>query len=599
MATHASAPFRPASLWGCLALAGAYVATGVLFRTPALEPITGALVWPPAGLALAALLLFGLRLWPGVVAGALLEPWLAGFPPLAVLGSSLGIVVETVGSAWLLRRAGFRTSLDRVRDVLLLLAIAVLGGALTGATVNGALKVLTGTLSWPDLVRYCLSCYRGDALAFLLVTPFALTWGSAGRFEWLRRRPGEATAFLTGLVAVTSFATGGLPVGLRSGLPTRYLSFPFLFWGALRLGPPAVATANLIVVGIAARGRWLAEGVLPGEPVTDRLLLLWAYSFFGSFTGLLLAANTKEREAAHRQAEIIADANTGLTRSLNLDTVLDTMLRALARLVPFDSANVMLHEGGRLIQCAERGYERFGRRSHLGPFPVEKPFWWGRLQQGSVLIPDTRLEPLWADLPGCEHVRNWLAVPLRSGGELIGLYSLDKAEPGFFTAEHVRLAEALAAQGAVAIDNARLYEQSRRVQEALRASEEKFATAFFASPDAMSINALADGRYMEVNESFLRFMRCGVKTSSGARPSSSRYGRTPPRSTPFARACSRKPPCGTTNSPCAIARGTRAPCSSPSTASSSTARPAYWWWPVTSASGSAWRRRCGPPKRGS
>ena len=125
----------------------------------------------------------------------------------------------------------------------------------------------------------------------------------------------------------------------------------------------------------------------------------------------------------------------------------------------------------------------FSGSSHLGPFPMEKPFWWERLQQGSVLIDGHRLAtPRGPRLPGCEHVRNWLAVPLRAGGELIGLYSLDKAEPGFFTTEHVRLAEALAGQGAVAIANARLYEQSRRDQEALRASEERFLKAFQLQP---------------------------------------------------------------------------------------------------------------------
>ena len=107
--------------------------------------------------------------------------------------------------------------------------------------------------------------------------------------------------------------------------------------------------------------------------------------------------------------------------------------------------------------------------------------------------------PSWGPL-----VRSGLAVPLRAGGEWIGLYTLGKKEPGFFTPEHLRLAESLAAQGAVAIANARLYEQSRRDQEALRASEARFATAFLASPVAMSISDLAEGRFVEVNEAFIR-----------------------------------------------------------------------------------------------
>src|SRR5687768_14115248 len=111
--TRPRAP-SPSTLLGCVALAAVYVAAGLLFRSPALRPIAEGLTWPPVGLALAGLLLFGLRLWPGMVAGAFLEPWVGGIPPATSLGSSLGIVVETVGTAWLLGRTDFRPSLERV-----------------------------------------------------------------------------------------------------------------------------------------------------------------------------------------------------------------------------------------------------------------------------------------------------------------------------------------------------------------------------------------------------------------------------------------------------------------------------------------------------
>src|SRR5688500_253179 len=356
----------PSTLLGCLALAGVYFATGLLFRLPALRPISDGLTWPPVGLALAGLLLFGLRLWPGVVAGAFLEHWVSGVPLANGLGSTLGITIETVGAAWLLGRTDLRPSLERVRDVLLLLFIAVLGGALLGAAVNAASKLLTGSLAWSHLLGYWLGCFKGDALAFMVVTPLPLTWGSATGLDWLRHKKGEAAAFVTGLAGVTYLATGGLPAALESGFPTRYLTLPFLFWGALRLGPSVVAAANVIVVGISGSGRWLAEGAFPGEPISDRMLLLWACSCCGSLTGLLLAANTREHQTARRQARIIEEANVGLTRSLDLDKVLDTLLTALARLVPFDTANVMLNDGDRLLQRAEKNYEVFSGRSHLG-----------------------------------------------------------------------------------------------------------------------------------------------------------------------------------------------------------------------------------------
>ena len=67
----------------------------------------------------------------------------------------------------------------------------------------------------------------------------------------------------------------------------------------------------------------------------------------------------------------------------------------------------------------------------------------------------------WQRMPGADHVRNWMGVPLVCSGKVIGLYSLDKVQPGFFQAEHVRVAESLAARAASAIQNAQLFEQSQ------------------------------------------------------------------------------------------------------------------------------------------
>src|SRR5262249_1356881 len=153
------------------------------------------------------------------------------------------------------------------------------------------------------------------------------------------------------------------------------------------------------------------------------------------------------------------------------DVVLDRLLDHLSQLVPYDSANVMLLDAdGRLVTRAARGYERFrnpaGARAGvfegaLLPAVVGPVLAGGR----SVLLSDVRHHPGWERKPGGEHVMSWLGVPLLSRGRAIGLYSLDKAEPGFFTEEHQALTEALAPQAVVAIENARLYERSQRAVE--------------------------------------------------------------------------------------------------------------------------------------
>ncbi len=489
-------PLRPSSprlgtLSGSLLLAAVYIGAGALFRTEALRPIADILAWPPIGIALGLVLLWGPRVWPGLVAAALVEPWLAGIPVARFLGSSAGLTLEVLASAWVLRRLAFQNSLDRVRDVLYLASVAVLGGALVGAILNSTYLALLGYLPWSDLARFCFSCFRGDALAFLILTPLVTTWGSDLRFAWLRGRAPEWTALLATMVPATYLISGGIQRVWVPTFPIRYLLFPWLFWSALRFGPPGAALSNVIVVGMVSQGEWLRIGVpsdSPGELVTNRLLLLWAYSFLGCLISLVLAAVTRQQERARSQAELIREANLALARNLNLQSVLEALLEHVEKLVPYDTANVMLLEGENLVVRAGRNYQRWTDRNIVGMrFPLADLPMWEALRGGQpVIVPDTLKEKRWIVMQGTEYVRNWLAVPITAGGQPIGLYALDKAVPGYFHREHIRLVESLASQAAVAIQNARLYEEGRQTAEALRLSEEKFAKAFYALPTRWS-----------------------------------------------------------------------------------------------------------------
>ena len=121
---------------------------------------------------------------------------------------------------------------------------------------------------------------------------------------------------------------------------------------------------------------------------------------------------------------------------------------------------MLLEDATHLVVRAGRGFERWMGGSELGV-----RFWdtasVASLRQvlesrQSLLIPDVSEYPAWEPIPGTEYIQSWLGVPLISSGEVIGVYSMDKAEAGFFTEEHARLAEMLAAHGAVAIEHARL-----------------------------------------------------------------------------------------------------------------------------------------------
>ncbi len=205
--------------------------------------------------------------------------------------------------------------------------------------------------------------------------------------------------------------------------------------------------------------------------------------------------------------EVLRAAALDLTRTLDLDSVLSKLLEHLERLVPYDTANVMLIEdGSRLAIRALRGYERWGDAgvTQASAFDLATHPILGAITAGqrSILIADTHVYPGWQRNAGAEHVRNWIGVPLVAAGEGIGLYAVDKHEPSFFTEEHVRLTEALAPHASIAIQNARLFQRLQANEERFRALVENSAEGIamldrrgrvlYASPSSTSLGMTAD-----------------------------------------------------------------------------------------------------------
>jgi PAS domain S-box-containing protein len=176
---------------------------------------------------------------------------------------------------------------------------------------------------------------------------------------------------------------------------------------------------------------------------------------------------------ARQTADVLREASAALSRSLDLDVVIETSLDFIRRLVPYDGAEiVLLGSDDELIVRGRRGDWPWSTREHTGPGSIELdelPDLVEILQaQKTLVIADTSQHRHWLPIRNEGAALSCLVVPLLAGGKAIGIYSLHKNQPGYFTAEHVELAEALASLAAVAVQNAWLFEQVRVGSERLQ-----------------------------------------------------------------------------------------------------------------------------------
>jgi PAS domain S-box-containing protein len=248
--------------------------------------------WPPAGLALAALLLWGIRFWPGVAIGAFLVNATSGVSLAGAAGIAVGNTLEALVGAWLLTRVvRFSPSLDRLRDVLALVLLAALLSPTISATIGVASLWLSGAIASTSLGPLWAVWWSGDAMGVVGVAPFILTWMVTPRVRLSFAQAVEAVALLPILVVVTDLL-------FKTPFSYVYAIFPVVSWAALRLGPRGAATATLLVSSMAIRYTLRGLGPFVASTPTHNLALLQTFMGLLATSALVLAALMTERKAA-------------------------------------------------------------------------------------------------------------------------------------------------------------------------------------------------------------------------------------------------------------------------------------------------------------
>jgi len=250
--------------------------------------------WPPTGVALAALLLAGVRYWPGIAIGALLLNATSGVSLLGAAGIAMGNTLEAVVGTLLLQRvARFRPSLDRLQDVLALVLLAGILSTAVSATVGVTSLLLSGSTPSTSVGRLWFVWWSGDAMGTLIAAPVFLTWLTTPRLREPLARAAEALTLLVILVALTS-------VLFLTRISYVYAVFPFAIWAALRFGPRGAATATLLVSSLAVWYTLNGLGPFVASTLTHNLALLQSFIGLLAVTTLVIAALLTERTAAEQ-----------------------------------------------------------------------------------------------------------------------------------------------------------------------------------------------------------------------------------------------------------------------------------------------------------
>ena len=456
-----------------LILATAYFGAAKLGLVFALFGNSVSLIWPASGIAVAALVLSGLRLAPGVALGALLANLSLRSPPLTAAVIALGATLAAIAAAWLLTRPGtedgdrFDPRLARVRDVLRLIFPAALGTPVIAAAIGVAALAQAQLVESERVIRAGVAWWAGDALGVLLFAPLVLAWARDLR---PRIAVAEAVAHAV-LIAAVLFAGA---VVLASHLPRErteilaaFVLFPLAVWPAVRFPMREVATFNVALAMLVVAAAWFGLGPFLGSADPADLVATIGLLASVTLTTLLLCALSSERRAAAERMRRSEERFRSLTQlSADWYWEQDEQFR-------FSEVSPAFHA----VTAIEPSEQLGKRRWEL---PLEE-------RDSPALAAHRR------QVEAHQPFRDLLLG--RRGADGRVRYTLTSGEPIFDASGEFR------GYRGVGRDVTAQMEADRAVRE----SRELFARIFSSSPNPMLINRIPDNRVLEVNDAWCAF----------------------------------------------------------------------------------------------
>lgn len=293
---------NPASVGGrairVAVVAAAYFGAAKLGLLFAFTNSSVSAVWPPSGLALAAVLIFGPAVWPGVWLGAFAANLTTQGGIAAVCAIATGNTLEPLLGAYLLSRVSFNRSLQRIRDVTALIVLAGGLSTLVSATIGVGALAVDGLVHHGSFFSAWREWWLGDLGGDTLVASLLLVFASGVHPPPRRRWRIEAAILAAVLVAVGILALSGDELRV-------YAILPPLIWAALRFGRPGAVLGGLTVAALAIWFATHGHGPFAGGGLDSALLGSQTFVGIATATALFVAAvRSEQRDAEEAEANL-------------------------------------------------------------------------------------------------------------------------------------------------------------------------------------------------------------------------------------------------------------------------------------------------------
>ena len=335
------------------------------------------LVWPATGIAIAALLLLGQRVWPAIALGAFLVNVTTTGSVATSLGIAAGNTLEALAGAWLANRwaAGWR-AFERAQDTFRFAFLAVSLATALSAAIGVTSLCLGGLAAWGDYAQLWFHWWLGDAVGAVVVTPLLILLITHPRPRWATNQWVEAALLFTSLFFVGAVIFGGLIYGISQDYPLTFIYIPFLFWTAFRFGPREASLATLLISILAVGGTIQGHGRFSTLPPSQSLLLVQVFLGVVAITTLAVAASVSERtrlEALASQLAAIVESSYDAIIGETIDGTIVSWNQGAERMYGYSAAEA-IGQPVSMLSVAQRADEipqilaKIGRGDPIEPY---------------------------------------------------------------------------------------------------------------------------------------------------------------------------------------------------------------------------------------